>query len=180
MKRYLNLFSKYLKPLRFKVGLLAVLVLAGIGLQLANPLIIRYFIDTLVMHGDLQPMLIAASAFLGISILIQIVGIAAVYVGEDVGWRATNQLRADLTLHCLKLDMSFHTAHTPGEMIERIDGDMLALANFFSRFVINILGNLLLLVGVLVILAVIDLRISAAVLGYLATGLIANVIANGY
>jgi ATP-binding cassette subfamily B protein len=116
-------------------------------------------------------MLVAASAFLGISILTQAVGVAAVYVGEDVGWRATNQLRADLTLHCLKLDMSFHTAHTPGEMIERIDGDLLALANFFSRFIINVVGNVLLLAGVLVILAFIDVRISLAVLAYLGVGL---------
>jgi ATP-binding cassette subfamily B protein len=171
MKRYLNLFSKYLKPLRFKFGLLAVLVFTGIGLQLANPLIIRYFIDTLVNHGDITPMLIAALAFLGISILTQLVGIASVYVGEDVGWRATNQMRADLTFHCLKLDMSFHTLHTPGEMIERIDGDMLALSNFFSRFIINVVGNVVLLVGVLVILASIDVRISLAILAYIGVGL---------
>src|SRR6185369_14115004 len=101
MNRYWKLFRKYLQPLRAKVVVLAVLVFSGIGLQLANPLIIRYFIDTLVTHGDIRPMLIAASAFLGVSVLTQIVGIAAVYVGEDVGWRATNQLRADLTLHCL-------------------------------------------------------------------------------
>lgn len=171
MKRYLNLFRKYLGPIRWKVVSLAVLVFAGIGLQLANPLIIRYFIDTLITHGDLQPMLIAASTFLGVSILTQIVGIAAVYVGEDVGWRATNRMRADLTLHCLKLDMSFHTAHTPGEMIERIDGDLLALSNFFSKFIINVIGNVLLLVGVLVILAFIDVRVSLAILAYLGVGL---------
>ena len=29
-------------------------------------------------------------------------------------------LRADLAEHCLRLDMSFHNAHTPGEMIERV------------------------------------------------------------
>jgi len=171
MQRYLTLFRKYLAPVRFKVGLLAVLVFSGIGLQLANPLIIRYFIDTLVATGDIRPMLTAALTFLGVSLLTQIVGIGAVYVGEDVGWRATNQMRADLTLHCLKLDMSFHTAHTPGEMIERIDGDLLALSNFFSKFVINVVGNLILLAGALVILAFIDVRVSLAILAYLGVGL---------
>jgi ABC-type multidrug transport system fused ATPase/permease subunit len=170
MNRYLTLFRKYLGPIKLKVGLLAILVFAGIGLQLINPLIIRYFIDTLMAHGDMQSMLLAALTFLGVSVLTQLTGIASVYVGEGVGWRATNQLRGDLTLHCLKLDMSFHTAHTPGEMIERIDGDLLALSNFFSRFIINVLGNLLLLIGVLVILAFIDIRVSIAILIYLAVG----------
>jgi len=173
MQPYLNLFRKYLKPVKFKVGLLAILVLAAIGLQLVNPQIIRYFIDTLTTSGDVQLMLMAGLAFLGISLLTQLVGISAVYIGEDVGWRATNQLRADLILHCLKLDMSFHTRHTPGEMIERIDGDLLALANFFSRFAISILGNGLLLIGALVTLAIIDMGVSGAVLAYLVFGLVA-------
>src|SRR3972149_10368255 len=164
MKQYGQLLVKYLKPMRSRVIWLAVLILTSIGLQLVNPLIIRYFIDTAVVSEDTRPLLLAALAFLGISVLAQIIGIAAVYVGEDVGWRATKRLRADLTRHCLRLDMSFHNAHTPGEMIERIDGDVLALANFFSRFVIRILGNVLLLVGVLLVLAFVDWRITLTLL----------------
>ncbi len=60
-------------------------------------------------------------------------------------------------------------------MIERVDGDLLALANFLSRFVINVAGNVLLLIGVLIILAIVDLRIAGAVLAYLAVGMLAMV-----
>ena len=48
--------------------------------------------------------------------------------------------------------MSFHTAHTPGEMIERIDGDVMALSNFFSQFILQVFGNGLLVLGVLLVL----------------------------
>jgi ABC-type multidrug transport system fused ATPase/permease subunit len=51
--------------------------------------------------------------------------------------------------HCLRLDLPFHKTHTPGELIERIDGDVTLLANFFSQFTINILGNALLVAGIL-------------------------------
>ena len=71
----------------------------------------------------------------------------------------TNQLRSDLASHCLNMDLDFHNARTPGEMIERIDGDMNALSNFFSQFVIQVLGNALLLVGVLVFLYLEDWRV---------------------
>ena len=64
---------------------------------------------------------------------------ATTYVGEDVSWTATNALRADLTQHCLRLDMDFHNARTPGELIERIDGDASELANFFSQLVLRVL-----------------------------------------
>ncbi len=52
--------------------------------------------------------------------------------------------------------MGFHKQHTPGELIERVDGDISALANFFSQFVIKVLGNLLLLFGVLIVLSIQD------------------------
>jgi ABC-type multidrug transport system fused ATPase/permease subunit len=72
-------------------------------------------------------------------------------------------LRTDLTLHCLRLDPGFHKARTPGELIERIDGDVTAMANFFSQFVIQIAGNLLLLIGVLGVMWAIDWRVGLTI-----------------
>jgi len=166
LKRYWELLRKYLKPLRFKVLLLALLIFTTIGLQLVNPQIIRYFIDTSINHQGKenvnQTLFFTALAFLGAALLLQGVSVVATYVGEDVGWRATNQMRADLARHCLHLDMAFHNDHTPGEMIERIDGDVADIAIFFAQFVIKIVGNLLLLLGVLLVLLREDWRISAA------------------
>ena len=47
--------------------------------------------------------------------------------------------------------MGFHTNTTPGELIERIDGDVTAVANFLARFVVRLLGSGFLLVGVVVV-----------------------------
>lgn len=165
LKRYWALLAHYLAPLRLKVGLLAVLIFSGIALQLVNPQFIRYFIDT-ATTSDTQPLYLAALTFLGASLLLQGISVAATYVGEDVGWQSTNQLRADLARHCLHLDMSFHNDRTPGEMIERIDGDVADIAIFFAQFVIQIVGNILLLIGVLVVLLWIDWRVSAALTVY--------------
>ncbi|MDX1521664.1 MAG: ABC transporter ATP-binding protein, partial [Anaerolineae bacterium] len=162
LSRYWALMAQYLAPLRAKVILLAGLIFATIGLQLANPQIIRYFIDTALTTADSQPLFVAALIFLGASLLLQAISVAATYIGEDVGWQSTNQLRADLARHCLKLDMTFHNEHTPGEMIERIDGDVADIAIFFAQFVIRILGNLLLIIGILVVLTFEDWRIALA------------------
>src|SRR4051794_26306983 len=105
LKRYWELLTKYLKPLRLNVLLLALLIFTTIGLQLINPQIIRYFIDTAInqhaKEGVNQTLFLTALVFLGTALLLQGVGVAATYVGEDVGWRATNQMRADLARHCL-------------------------------------------------------------------------------
>jgi ATP-binding cassette subfamily B protein/ATP-binding cassette subfamily C protein len=85
------------------------------------------------------------------------------YLSENIAWRATNVLRADLADHCLRLDLSFHNARTPGEMIERLDGDVTALSNFFSQFLFYIVGSVALLVGILVLLFREDWRVGLAI-----------------
>ena len=87
---------------------------------------------------------------------------AETYLATNVGQQATNALRADLALHCLRLDPQFHNTHTPGELIERVDGDVDLLSNFLSRFAVQVVGNVLLLGGVLVLLARVDPRFGLA------------------
>jgi ABC-type multidrug transport system fused ATPase/permease subunit len=167
--RYWQLLKHYLRPLRGKVVILAMLIFVSIGLQLVNPQIMRFFIDTATaqgIYGSLTPLLWAGVLFLINAFLLQFVQVAATYVGEDVGWRSTNQLRADLARHCLLLDMTFHNDQTPGAMIERIDSDIADIAIFFSQFVVRILGNFLLIVAVLITLAFEDWRISAGIFVY--------------
>ncbi|MEJ7902007.1 MAG: ABC transporter ATP-binding protein [Thermomicrobiales bacterium] len=162
-REYWRLLAVYLKPQWKLVGLLAVLLLTATGLQLASPLILRRFIDRALGGTALNTLLLIAGLYIGFAILLQVIKLFETWAAEFVGWTATNNLRADLALHVLGLDLSFHNAHTPGNLIERVDGDVFTLGNFFSRFIINILGNLLLLIGVIVLLARIDWRIALTV-----------------
>jgi len=152
VRSYLRILSKYLRPLRGRVALLAVVALAGIGLQLAGPQLIRAFLDGATAGeatGELVPL---AVWFIAIAVLQQGAKVWATYLSVDVGWSATNDLRADLADHVLHLDMGFHKAHTPGSLIERIDGDVTSLSNFFSSFTIQVVANMTLIAGILVLL----------------------------
>ena len=68
--------------------------------------------------------------------------------------------------------MAFHNEHTPGELIERIDGDVAKLSPFFSQFVIRILGSVVLLIGVLTVLFFEHVWIGLAMTGYAVIKLI--------
>ncbi len=141
---------------------LSILLYGSIGLQLVNPQILRYFIDTARQGGTLQTLSLAAALFIGIAVSQQLLQVVANYTSEKLAWLATNALREDLALHCLRLDMRFHNRTTPGELIERIDGDIANLANFFSQFAIRVVGNFFLLIGVLVVLSWEDWRLGVA------------------
>lgn len=151
MRRYFALLMTYLKPQWIRTSLMIFCLLTGIGLQLLNPQIVSYFIDALTAHGPASALVAAGGVYILAAILNQGTAMAGAYFSQYVSWTATNQLRSDLVRHCLALDMGFHKTHTSGEMIERIDGDVDALSNFFSRFAVNLMSNLLLLLAMLVL-----------------------------
>ncbi|MFW5942728.1 MAG: ABC transporter ATP-binding protein [Chloroflexota bacterium] len=163
LRRYGRLLTHYLRPQWKAAALLTILIVAAIALQLINPQLVRRFLDAAERGRSLQELLLTAGLFMGLALLAQVLKVAGAYVGENVAWRATNDLRADLALHCLKLDMDFHKRHKPGELIERVDGDVNQLANFFSQLVIELGSNLLLLCGVLVLLWAVDWRVGATI-----------------
>ncbi len=163
LRRYWRLLARYLAPRRGLAVILTLLLLSGIGLELIGPQILRAFLDRAGRGEPLRALATAALLFLAVALLAQGVAVAEIYCAETVGWDATNALRANLVAHCLALDLGFHAARTPGELIERIDGDVTILANFFSRFAITIIGNTLLLFGVLALLWREDWRIGVGV-----------------
>jgi len=132
--------------------ILGIVLFTNIVLQIINPQIMRTFLDTAMAGGNLNRLQRLASVFIAIAIGQQLINVLAVYITENLGWAATNDVRLDLARYTLGLDMSFHTAHTPGEMIERVDGDVMSLSNFFSQFILQVFGNALLITGILVVL----------------------------
>ncbi len=173
LSRYGRLLARYLRPHWRRMALLAVILCGAIGVQVIAPLLASRFIDRAGAGGALSELIALALLTMGLALIGQVLAIAETYVAENVSWAATNELRADLLAHLLRLDAAFHTAHTPGELIERVDGDVATLARFFSRFVVYVLGNGVLMLGVLALLFGVDWRIGLGLGAFVALALIA-------
>jgi ATP-binding cassette, subfamily B, bacterial len=149
---YTSLLVQYLRPQGRRMGLLLSLFLTELVLRLANPQLVRHFLDGVATEEPLRQLFLVAGLFTFVAITAEGLRLAVTYVAEQVAWTATNELRADLANHVLRLDLGFHKRHTPGELIERVDGDVNQLANFFSQLLVELGGNTLLVVGVLLLL----------------------------
>ena len=166
------LLWKYLRPQGLRVLALALCLLVGVGLQIVAPQMTSRFIDLVAHRGAAAPMgqlLLLAGLFIAATLIGQVVRLMGSYFSASVGWSAANALRQDLAHHCLALDMTFHNARTPGELIERIDGDVSTLASVFSQFVFQILGSGVLLIGILVVLTLRSVWIGGALTLFAAT-----------
>jgi ATP-binding cassette subfamily B protein len=160
LSAYWRLLRRYLAPQRWAVLWMALLLLAHTASEVAGPQMLRRFVD-LALAGDTAPSGDAVSGseprvltqtgllLLSIQVFKAATGILAGYWSRRVAWKATNGLRTDLAAHLLRLDLDFFQAHPPGELIERVDGDVGALGAFFSTSSVDLLGAMLLLAGIL-------------------------------
>jgi ABC-type multidrug transport system fused ATPase/permease subunit len=149
-REWRRLLTTYLRPHRWLVVQLGVALFGSIALQVATPQVVRTFVDRATARLA-HPLGWLAVLYLLAVVLQQMMRVLTAWLSEVVGWLATNELRADLMAHCLSLDPSFHRGHPPGALIERIDGDVNGLSLFFAEFLLNVVGNLLLLTGVLAV-----------------------------
>lgn len=165
---------RLLRPHARRWAGLAALVATSSLLLLAGPLVIRRIVDratTGATAGELQRL---ALLFLAIVVVGQIVEIVVVRSATVGAWRTTNQLRLDMTSHVLGLDHEFHRRHTPGELIQRVDGDVTSVSDLLGRVVPKALGAALLIAGMVVVVTVIDWRIGIGMAVYVgaAVGLV--------
>ena len=160
LRAYWDLLATYIKSQKYRFVLLVILLFTGIGLQVINPQIIREFIDAVTAGDSGLTLTRSAMLFIVISLVQQALAVGTTYVGENVAWTATNALRGNLVRHCLDLDLGFHNEVRPGELIQRIDGDVSQLSIFFSQLVIRVAGNVFLLAGIMIALLREDWRLS--------------------
>ncbi len=151
LKYTFSLLKKYLTNYKLLVFLVTLLLLTFNSIQILNPQIIRLYLKQ-VGAATLNTTLLMWTSilYIGVNLVFRGVYVFLNWVSQELAWSTTNDLRVDLTRHCINLDMTFHNKHKTGEMIERIDGDASNLSSFFGEFIVHLLSNALLLVGVLI------------------------------
>ncbi len=144
-------FSEYLKNYKWVLVGIFLLLTLGLSITILLPFIVSILIDSIDSNTRKIMFTILPVIYLTLVFLKLIFEVINVFISERLGWTISNNLRGNLVKHCLELDFSFYIKHKPGEMIERIDGDVSFLSNFFSEFFVNILGNTVFIFSVVVI-----------------------------
>ncbi|HEX2347865.1 MAG TPA: ABC transporter ATP-binding protein [Ktedonobacterales bacterium] len=142
----------YLGPFWRRFTLLGVFLVVSTLLQTLGPQLAQRFIDAQRAHAVETALLALAIGAVVAAVFNALFGVGAAFLGQDIGWASTNRIREDLAGWLLRQDMSFHNLRTPGELIERIDGDLTTLSDTFSVLLIQVVGGALLMVGTLIAL----------------------------
>lgn len=160
--------AELLRPDARRWAGLGVLVTMMSALTLCGPLVVRKIVD-LATNGTTQARLTQlAVVFLLIAVATQILSVVVSWFATISAWHTTNQLRLDMARHVLGLDHEFHRSHTPGELIQRVDGDVTSVSDFLGTVVPKAVGALVLVVGMVVVLTFVDWRLAIGMTIYVA------------
>src|SRR4051794_13130381 len=153
-----RLLVAYLRPHRGRVLALVSILVAAMLLPVAGPVLIGRFADDALNGDPVSQLTLIATVFLLVTLTADGLQLLVTWLSVRLAWEVGNQLRSDLARKATALELAWHGNHSPGLLIERIDGDIDAINKFASTAVLQLLGNAVLLVGVLVVAVAVDWR----------------------
>ncbi len=142
------------------------LLAIGSALALGGPLVVRRIVDQASAGTTSADIMRLAIVYLVIAVTAQAITVAVSWFATITAWRTTNQIRLRLARHVLGLDHEFHRQHTPGELIQRVDGDVTSVSDFLGRVVPRAVGATLMIVGMIIVLTAVDWRLAAGTAVY--------------
>jgi ATP-binding cassette, subfamily B, bacterial len=157
-----------LRPDARRWVVLGVLVAIGSGFALAGPLVVRRIVDRATDGASAGELTRLAAVFLAFAVATQLLAVTVAWYATVAAWTTTNALRMRMARHVLGLDHEFHRRHTPGDLIQRVDGDVTAVSDFLGQVVPKAAGAAFTVIGMVAVLVVLDWRVALGMVLYLA------------
>ena len=147
-------------------------LVAGAGVQVASPLVVRAFLDLTRTGAAVEQLVGVAALFVGVAVAGSALEIVRSHAGAVLAWHAMNNLRRRLFRHVIDLGHSFFARTAPGNLLERVDGDVARLGRLLSDLLPELAANLLMTAGIAVVLLFEDWRVGVAVAAFAVVGVV--------
>ncbi|PJB73154.1 MAG: ABC transporter ATP-binding protein, partial [Armatimonadetes bacterium CG_4_9_14_3_um_filter_58_7] len=166
----------YLRPHWRRMLVAFLFMLATSGLTLLTPYLVKVAIDDHITTGDFAGLngvaLLTAVAFLG----IYLTDWGQRYQLSWVGQRVLATLRDQLFRHLQRLPLGYHDTHIIGVTISRVINDVAVINELLSQGLITLVGDLLVLVGIVVVMLSMSPRLALISFSVLPLMLLATIL----
>jgi len=146
--RILSRFARYVLPYRTLIILVLFILPLVAACRLAQPWIIKLAIDSHITTGRLAGLESIALAFSGILLIESLLSFLEVFLLQSVGQRVMADMREELFGHVMHLPVSWFDRVPTGSAVTRLTSDVEVVGEMFASGIITIIGDILLLVGI--------------------------------
>lgn len=150
----------YGKPYRWHIVGMLFLILLSTGLGLVNPLILRDLIDRTIPSGDLGRLGVLSGLLLAVPLLNGLVNVVQRRLNAQVGEGVIYDLRTALFAHLQRMSLRFFTNTKVGELMSRLNNDVVGAQNAISNTIVSIITNLIQAIAVLIVLLTLEWRLT--------------------
>jgi len=151
---------KYGKPYRWQIAgsLLSILVYTSVALL--SPLILRHLIDYAIPEKDVNRLVLSAFGLLGLPILSGLFQVITRRLTSQIGEGVIFDLRVALYEHLQRMSLRFFTHTKLGELISRLNNDVVGAQTAISRTLVTIVTNTIEVLSLLVVMLMLEWRLT--------------------
>ena len=162
-QRILRLFS-YMN--KYKLAVFGVLCCMGVtvAIKLINPLLIETAIDDHVAENDMNGLMLIGLIAVIINVLYFILIKVRMYTMSVISNKILLDIRQELYENIQKLSFKFFDSRPTGKILARIIGDVNSLKEVLTNAVTTLIPDFITVVGVVIIMAVKDWKLTIAAL----------------
>ncbi len=150
----------FARPYTRHVLLLLLSIILTTGITLVSPLLMRALIDDAIPNGNLRLLNLLAIGLIAVPVLNGLVGVwqrdLSAFVGESVIF----DLRNALYEHFQRMSLRFFTQSRTGELMSRLNNDVVGAQQAVSNTLISIFSNIVQVVATLAIMLALEWRLT--------------------
>jgi ATP-binding cassette subfamily B protein len=150
----------YARPYQWQIIGMLVMILITTGLSLLIPLIFRRMIDVVIPTGNLKGLAWLALALLVIPALSGLVGVVQRQLNAQVGEGVIYDLRVALYGKLQRMSLRFFTNTKTGELMSRLNNDVVGAQNAISNTIVGIITNLIEAAAILAVMLTLEWRLT--------------------
>jgi ATP-binding cassette subfamily B protein len=139
--------------------ILAVIVMTSI-LGLIPPLLIRDIIDRALPEKDFLRLNLLAIGMVLVPLISGLLGVAQRYASANIGEGIIFDLRCALYAHMQQMSLRFFTNTQVGELMSRLNNDVIGAQRAITGTVITLISNMVSLVATLVVMFTLEWRLT--------------------
>jgi ATP-binding cassette subfamily B multidrug efflux pump len=158
--RLMRRLMTYLRPYWGRAVLALLAIVAGVAVQLAQPVLVKRAIDEYIATGDLSGLTTVALLYLGTLVGAFVAEFIQMTTLQMVGQRIMYDLRREVYDHLQRLDLAYYDRNPVGRLMTRVTSDVDAINDLFTSGVVSVFGDVLSLVGIIVVLVTLDWRLA--------------------
>ena len=151
---------RYARPYRWHIVAMLVLILITTGTSLLMPLIFRRMIDITIPTGNVQQLILLSLALLFIPAFNGLVNVFQRQLNARVGEGVVYDLRVDLFARLQRMSLRFFTNTKVGELMSRLNNDVVGAQNAISNTIVSIVTNLIQATAVLLVMLTLEWRLT--------------------